>query len=77
MSIHEVGVCEICRRGRVFIRTEAISFQQWTDKGYVYCQATIPMAICDHCGSRSWEDAAEKIIDEAVQREYNKMPRSE
>ncbi len=74
MSKNEVGLCELCKRGRIVRRIEAISFQQWTDKGYVFCQASIPMTVCAHCGSRSWEDAAERIIEEAVQREYKKLP---
>jgi hypothetical protein len=33
----------------------------------------IPVGVCDHCGSKSWEEAAEAIIEEAVRKEYEKL----
>jgi hypothetical protein len=32
------------------------------------------MGICDHCGSKTWDDDAEAIIEEAVRQEYQKLP---
>jgi len=32
------------------------------------------MDICDHCGLKAWDNDAEAIIDEAVQKEYERMP---
>ena len=52
----------------------AAKLRQWTDKGYISCRATIPMGICDHCGSKTWDDDAEAIIEEAVRQEYQKLP---
>ena len=72
-EIKESEVCVHCKRGRVGERMEEIAFQQWTDKGYVSCRATIPMDICDGCGSKSWGDAAEALIEEAVRRAYEKL----
>jgi YgiT-type zinc finger domain-containing protein len=65
-------MCAICNRGKVTLRNEEISFYQWTDKGYVFCQTEVPVRKCDHCGSKSWDAAAEALIEEAVRREYDK-----
>jgi hypothetical protein len=53
---------------------EEIAFYQWTDKGYIFCRATIPIARCNQCDSTSWEEGAEQIIQQAVRREYDKLP---
>ena len=55
-------------------RTQQIAFHQWTDKGYVYCTATIPMPICDACGTKTWDEEAEAIIEQAVKDAYGKLP---
>lgn len=67
-------ICELCKRGRLIGRTEEITFHQWTDKGYVRCRCTIPMQICDTCGSKTWDEAAEAILEQAVKAEYDKLP---
>lgn len=66
--------CEFCKIGRVIKSDQTISFRQWTDKGYITCRATIPMGICDRCGSKNWDDDAEAIIEDAVRQEYQKLP---
>jgi hypothetical protein len=66
--------CDHCRRGRMVHETQQIAFHQWTDKGYVSCKATIPMLVCDHCGTKIWDDEAEDLIEQAVKDAYNKLP---
>src|SRR5262249_14498058 len=56
-----------CKRGRVTRCNQRISFRQWTDKGYVFCRAEIPLEVCDCCGAKHWNQDAEAIINEVVQ----------
>jgi hypothetical protein len=67
-------VCDDCGRGHLIKRMQEINFLQWTDKGYLSCHATVPMTVCDTCDAKTWDDAAEAIIEKAVQREYDKLP---
>jgi len=55
-------------------RVDEIAFHQWTDKGYVFCRLTVPLGVCDTCGSRNWNEDVEAAIEEAVRREYDKLP---
>jgi hypothetical protein len=71
---NDVERCDFCKRGRVAIRNQPISFRQWTDKGYVFCRAEIPIGVCDRCGAKHWNQVAEAIIEEVVRREYDKLP---
>jgi YgiT-type zinc finger domain-containing protein len=74
MSSDESGeTCYFCRKGKLAVRTEQITFHQWTDKGYVFCRVNVPLGVCDHCGSRDWSEEAEALIEEAVRREYDKL----
>jgi len=70
---HHVERCDFCKRGRVARRNQTISFRQWTDKGYVFCRAEIPIGVCDRCGAKHWNQVAEAIIEEVVRREYEKL----
>ena len=74
MSKDSEDLCEFCKRGHLIKRTEEISFQQWSDKGYVFCSATIPTGICDHCGFKVWEDAAESILEQTFEEQYGRLP---
>lgn len=65
--------CDFCRRGHIGQRSQRIAFRQWTDKGYIFCRATIPIGICDRCGSRHWNEEAEAIIEDVVRSEYQKL----
>ena len=47
--------------GHVTGRHEGISFRQWTDKGYVFCRAEIPLDVCDCCGAKHWNQDAKAI----------------
>jgi hypothetical protein len=71
---NKAGVCDICYRGLTVRTTQEMAFRQWTSKGYVSCRVTIPVAICAECGARNWDEAAEAIIEEAVNREVDKLP---
>jgi len=53
---------------------EEIAFRQWSDKGYIHCRVTILMGTCDNCDVKSLGPGSEKILDEAFQREYDKLP---
>ena len=73
MSDNDTLGCDFCKGGPVTKRTQQIAFHQWTDKGYIYCDATIPIGVCDHCGSEHWDEDAEAIIENVVRREYGKL----
>ncbi len=73
-SQSEGDLCAFCKQGHVITRDEEVAFHQRTDKGYVFCRVSIRMGVCDHCGSRSADDSADAIMDEAVRREYDKLP---
>jgi hypothetical protein len=32
------------------------------------------VGVCDHCGSWSFDQGADKILEEAFRREYDKLP---
>jgi hypothetical protein len=66
-------ICDFCRAGQLIERTQLIAFHQWTDKGYVFCRTTVLIGVCDKCGSRNWDDAAEATVDEAVRKAYEKL----
>ena len=70
----EPTICEICKQGRVTKRTEEMAFRQWSDKGYIHCRVTILVGACDSCRVKSLEPGSDKILDEAFQREYDKLP---
>jgi hypothetical protein len=70
----EIQRCDLCKLGHVTQQERQIAFHQWTDKGYVFCHATIPVGICCRCDSEHWDGHAEAVIEEAVRREYEKLP---
>ena len=72
-SIRHAEHCIFCKIGRVSRSDREIAFKQHTAKGHVFCHVTIPMDICNHCGSKSWDHDAEVIIDDAVRREYERL----
>ena len=65
--------CEFCAQGIVVKRNEAMAFHQQTDRGSVFCTVTIAVGVCDQCGMKTWDEAAEAIIEAAVQQEYEKL----
>ena len=69
----EPVICEICKQGRVTKRIEEMAFRQWSDKGYTHCRVTILVGTCDNCRVKSLDPGSDKILDEAFQREYDKL----
>ena len=67
--------CDFCKKGRVITRKQQLEFRQWTDRGYVHCHVEVPIGLCDHCGSKHWNQEDEAIIEEAVRRECEELPR--
>jgi hypothetical protein len=66
-------LCEFCACKKVIKSYEELAFHQWTSRGYVFCKVKIPMGTCEKCGARSWDDAAEAMIEQAVRREYERL----
>ena len=66
-------VCAFCKRGSVVTRAEELAFHQSTSRGYIRCKVTIPMSVCERCGAKSWDEAAEALIEEAARREQDKL----
>lgn len=69
-------VCDSCKKGRLINSNsmEEMKFHQWSKKGYVHCHVRITVGVCDFCGARSLEPGIDRILDEAFQREYDKLP---
>src|SRR5262245_27727206 len=62
--------CDFCKTGRVTVHYELVSFRQLTNKGYISCQAEIPLGVCNRCSSRHWNQDAETIVEDVFQHEY-------
>jgi hypothetical protein len=62
--------CDFCKTGRVTKYYTPVSFRQWSDKGYILCQAEIPLGVCNRCGSSHWNQDAETIVEDAFQQSY-------
>ena len=69
----EANECDLCRTGKVIRRNEQLAFDQKTDRGTVFCKLTIPISVCERCGAKSWDAAADAIIEAAVRQEYDKL----
>jgi len=67
-------VCDFCNKGRLIGSLKEVKFQQWSKKGYVHYRVMLTVRVCGSCGTRSFEPGAEQIMDEAFQREYDKLP---
>jgi len=73
-DIGNADVCYFCKTGKFIRRSEELTFHQWTDKGYVYCRVKGRVGVCERCGARDWSEDIEKLIEAAVQRQYDKLP---
>jgi RNA polymerase subunit RPABC4/transcription elongation factor Spt4 len=71
---NEDEVCPFCGGGRLVKNHQEIAFRQQTKKGCVFCRVTVPMGVCVRCGSKTFIDPAESIVEDAVRREYEKLP---
>jgi hypothetical protein len=69
----EPTVCGFCKKGHISQRAREVAFRQWSDRGYVHCRVTLMMGVCDHCQASTPAPGADKIFDEAFQREYNRL----
>ena len=69
----EFIVCDFCKKGRLIKCAEELKFRQWSGKGYVHCRVMITVGECDLCGHRWFQPGADQILDEAFQREYDKL----
>ena len=65
--------CPLCKLGRVAVRPEEIAFHQSTSKGYVFCRVTVPVGVCEHCGSRILDQSAEAVMEQAVRDACDKL----
>jgi hypothetical protein len=70
--VDDLEECPVCKKGHFTKRDEDMAFLQWTDKGMVRCRATIAVAHCGDCGFKTWDEDAERLLNEAVRREYAK-----
>jgi hypothetical protein len=66
-------VCAFCKQSKVTKHDEELAFHQWTNRGNVFCKVEIPMSTCKSCGSKSWDEAAEAIIQQSVSAAYDKL----
>jgi hypothetical protein len=73
LDSENADVCDFCGKGHVVKRSEDIAFHQETDRGTISCKVTISIGICDRCGMKTWDAAADSIIEEAVRREIDKL----
>jgi hypothetical protein len=69
----EPTVCDFCKTGHICQRVREVAFRQWSDKGYVHCRASVTMGVCDHCQASTPAPGADKILDEAFRREYDRL----
>jgi hypothetical protein len=65
--------CDFCENGQVTTRYKPISFRQWSDKGYIFCRAEVPIGVCNGCGSQHWNQDAEAVVEDAFQQQYRKV----
>ena len=66
----EDETCPFCKRGNLIKKDRAIVFSQWTDNGYVVGRVTVAIGVSMRCGSKSFTDWAQSIVEGAVHRDY-------
>jgi hypothetical protein len=64
--------CDFCKTGRVTRHSKPMSFRQWSDRGYIFCEAEVPVGVCNQCGSAHWNADAEVIVEAAFQQGYRR-----
>jgi hypothetical protein len=69
----ETDVCDFCGQGKVIKRDEEIAFEQQTDRGPIHCRLTVLVGTCDHCGAKSYDEAADAAIAAAVRAGYDNL----
>ena len=66
----EEETCALCKRGVLKPECRTISIRQLTDRGYVQCLVTVPVAVCNDCGSETFLQRGEQLIETAIAAEY-------
>ena len=46
-----------------------------TDRGFVTCGVTVPIGVCDNCGAKTLDQDAEAVLEAAVQKAYEQLPK--
>ena len=70
---HDEDTCVLCKRGQLATRHREIFFREQTKKGYVFCRVVVPIQCCSECGFESFTPVADRIVEAAVRREYEKL----
>jgi hypothetical protein len=65
--------CDFCKLGHVVRGSQPVEIRQLTDRGLISCHAVVPLGICNYCGSKTLDEPAEKIIEQAIQQEYKML----
>jgi hypothetical protein len=68
-GVNEVNTCPFCKHGTLIWQNQEIAFRQKTGRKYVFCRVTVPLGVCASCGSKSFTDVADFMMEEAVHRE--------
>lgn len=55
------------------MKTEEITFRQWSDKGYIRCHVTTLVGTCDNCGAKSLPLGSDEAFESAFKEEYGKL----
>jgi hypothetical protein len=70
---HDAQRCDFCKMGQVVNHNQPVAFRQRINGSYIFCEATLPLGVCDLCGSSHWNEDAEAIIADVVRLETNKL----
>jgi hypothetical protein len=68
--------CDFCRTVAVAWGLEDMSLRQSSDRGYVHYQATLVVGNCARCNTKSLTAEANRVLDAAFRREYERLLRS-
>ena len=68
-----LGVCPFCRRWWLVRNEERLAVQQSTDRGDIHCEVSVPIDSCSRCGARSWNEIADALVEQALQRRYEEL----
>jgi len=66
----EAEICALCKRGTFWREETELSIRQSTDRGYVQCLVSFPIAVCNDCGFRTLFGPAERLIEDAIAIKY-------
>jgi hypothetical protein len=66
--------CDFCGTAAILWDLEEIALRQSSDRGYVRYRATLVVGNCAQCDTKSFDAEANRILDAAFQREYDRLP---